>query len=72
MPLRNRVQNTIDKRFNRPKYDAQRVLREFAETVHDETDLDALTAELVHVVDETLQPEGVSVWLRPVARQPGP
>ena len=63
-PLRRRIQNTIDRRFFRKKYDAQRVLAQFALTARDETDLDALTTELVRVVGETLQPEGVSVWIR--------
>jgi hypothetical protein len=64
-PLRNRVQEFIDKRFYRNKYDAQKVLAEFAATCRDETDLDKLTARLVEVIDETLQPERVSVWLKP-------
>jgi MFS family permease len=64
-PLRRRVQDAIDRRFYRKKYDAQQVLAQFAQTARDETDLDALLAELVRVVDETLQPEHVSVWLRP-------
>jgi hypothetical protein len=63
-PLRRRVQEAIDRRFYRKKYDAQQVLAQFAQTARDETDLDALLAELVRVVDETLQPEHVSIWLR--------
>ncbi len=61
----------IDRRFFRKKYNAQQVLAQYAITARDETDpstwlrtsLDALQAELVRVVDETLQPEHVSVWL---------
>ena len=64
IPVRNRVQNAIDKRFNRQKYDAQQVLQKFAVTVRDETDLDKLTAELLNVVNETMQPKSVSVWLK--------
>jgi hypothetical protein len=63
-PLRRRIQDVIDRRFFRKKYDAQRVLAQFAITARDETDLDALTTELVRVVHETMQPEQVSVWLR--------
>jgi hypothetical protein len=64
VPLRNRVQDTIDRRFNRKKYDAQHVLQEFAKTVRDETDLGKLTGRLIEVVDETMQPRSVSVWLK--------
>ena len=63
-PLRRRIQDAIDRRFFRKKYDAQRVLAAFGVTARDETDLDALTAELAQVVQETMQPERVSVWLR--------
>ena len=63
-PLRGRIQDVIDRRFFRKKYDSQQVLAQFAQTARDETDLDALTTELARVVQETLQPEGVSVWLK--------
>ena len=71
-PLRRRIQDAIDRRFFRKQYNAQQVLAQFAVTARDETDpslslrtsLDALLAELARVVDETLQPEHVSVWLR--------
>jgi hypothetical protein len=64
MPLRRRVQAFIDRRFYRRKYDAEQVLARFAAAARDETDLDALTAELVRVIEETMQPERVSIWLR--------
>ncbi len=63
-PLRRRIQDGIDRRFYRKKYNAQQVLAQFAQTARDETDLDALLAELTRVVDETLQPEHVSIWLQ--------
>ncbi|GIV75836.1 MAG: hypothetical protein KatS3mg050_0230 [Litorilinea sp.] len=63
-PLRRRVQEGIDRHFFRQKYDAQQVLAGFARTARDETDLDALLAELERVVGETLQPEGIGVWLK--------
>jgi hypothetical protein len=68
-PLRRRVQDTIDRRFFRRKYDAQQVLEHFALIARDETDLDALTSELVRVVQETMQPETMSVWLKTTVDQ---
>jgi hypothetical protein len=65
LPLRRRVQEVIDRRFFRRKYDAEKTLEAFAATVRNETDLDALTAELVRVIRETMEPESVSVWLMP-------
>jgi hypothetical protein len=62
-PLRRRVQAVIDRRFYRQKYDAQQVLAQFAVVARDETEMDKLTAELVRVVQETMQPEHVGIWL---------
>ncbi len=70
LPLRRRVQDFIDKRFYRRKYDAAKVIADFAATARDETDLDALTARLVEVVDETMQPESVGLWLKPTQTRP--
>jgi len=63
-PLRRRVQEVIDRRFFRKKYDAQQVLAAFAITARDETNLDELMWALQRVVEEAMQPEGVRVWLR--------
>jgi hypothetical protein len=63
-PLRVRVQAWVDRRFNRSRYDAERVMTGFAETLRDEVDLDSVVEGWVTVVSRTMQPATVDVWVR--------
>jgi hypothetical protein len=66
-PARRRVQAVVDRRFNRRRYDAARTIAAFSARLRQQVDLDTLTAELLGVVEQTMQPASASLWLRPSA-----
>ena len=68
-PLRRRIQNVIDRRFYRSKYKAEQALTEFAANARLETDLEALTTQVVGIVNKTMQPEQIGLWMQPIANR---
>jgi hypothetical protein len=75
-PARRRIQSTVDRRFNRHRYDAAKTIEGFSVRLRDHVDLDTLTAELLAVVDQTVESTKATLWLRPggsrATPQPGP
>jgi hypothetical protein len=67
-PARRRVQRVVDQRFDRRRYDATRTIQGFSARLRQQTDLDTLSAELLGVVAQTMQPTRVSLWLGPSGR----
>jgi hypothetical protein len=67
-PTRRRIQQAVDRRFNRRRYNQARIVDAFSARLRDQIDLNTLSSELLAVVDQTMEPTRVSLWLRPAAR----
>jgi hypothetical protein len=68
-PARRRIQQAVDRRFNRRKYNAAKTIQAFSTRLREQIDLDTLSTELLTVVDQTTEPTQVSLWIRPAARR---
>jgi hypothetical protein len=68
-PVRRRVQKVVDRRFNRARYDADRIIAAFAARLQDAVDLDAVRADLASSVQQALEPAHISVWIQATGRQ---
>jgi hypothetical protein len=66
-PARRRIQQAVDRRFNRRKYNTAKTIEAFSTRLRDQVDLDTLSTELLGIVDQTMEPTRVSLWLRPSA-----
>jgi hypothetical protein len=64
-PVRRRIPQAVDRRFNRRRHDAAQTITAFSARLHQQVDLDTLSAELLAVVNQAMQPTQVSLWLRP-------
>ena len=70
-PARRRVQQVVDRRFNRRRYDAAETIQAFSARLRQQVDLDSLTVELLGVVDQTMEPTNATLWLRPSSDRTG-